>query len=186
MATACPACGHNCLEAKRGKFVFEVPPDIPGGPISVPDAEWAECSSCGETTLSYELFNALNAERSRRLGLLSAEEIKTIRKNLGLTQSQMAGLLGVGEKTYTRWESGKSVQNKSSDNLIRMAQQHPDLLVSLDAQRQPDRKSLISAYFMTLKSQDGANAKAMAALGGKVEGIDTDGLRKILRRRKPA
>ncbi len=38
----------------------------------------------------------------------------------------MAERLGVGEKTYTRWESGRSIQNKSSDNLIRLMDRSPE------------------------------------------------------------
>jgi len=186
MAYTCCSCGQNALETKRGTFVFQVPPEIPGGVMRVPDAEWQECSNCGERVLPNKLFRALHAERSRRLGLLSAEEIKAIRENLGLTQAQMAELLGVGEKTYTRWESGKSIQNKSSDNLIRMAQQCPELLSSIDAQRQPDRKRHISNYLSMLNSQDGTNSKAMAALDGDIDAMGTDRLREILREQKSA
>ncbi len=44
----------------------------------------------------------------------------------------MARLHGVGDKTYTSWELGLSTQTKSMDNLIRLADQHPEVLVEID------------------------------------------------------
>jgi transcriptional regulator with XRE-family HTH domain len=50
---------------------------------------------------------------------LIPDEIKAIRERAGLSQKEMGERLGVGEKTYIRWENGHSIQNKSIDNMIR-------------------------------------------------------------------
>jgi transcriptional regulator with XRE-family HTH domain len=41
------------------------------------------------------------------MGLLTPEQIKGLRKRLGLTQPQISELLQIGEKTWTRWETGR-------------------------------------------------------------------------------
>ncbi|MBE3070173.1 MAG: type II toxin-antitoxin system MqsA family antitoxin, partial [Planctomycetes bacterium] len=137
MASECPVCGKVTLETRRGEFHFTPPPEIPGGEMVIADATWEECSACGEQVLPPALGDALLAERYRRLGLLSPAEIAEIRKRAGLTQVEMAEFIGVGEKTYSRWESGRSVHNTSSDNLVRLVAQSAELFPRLRAQRDP-------------------------------------------------
>ena len=138
MAGNCPICGAESLERRQGEFRFFPPANIPGGDIVVPEAEWEECASCGEQILGLELEAALEDQRRRRLCLLPPGEIQEVRRRAGLTQIEMAQFVGVGEKTYARWESGRSIQNRSSDNLIRLADRHPGLFVQMEAQRNPD------------------------------------------------
>jgi len=49
-------------------------------------------------------------------GLLTGQQIKTIRKKMGLTQEQMAEIVGGGLKSFARYESGKICQSKGMDN----------------------------------------------------------------------
>jgi putative zinc finger/helix-turn-helix YgiT family protein len=169
MAGACPICGAESLERRQGEFRFSPPANIPGGEIVVPDATWDECASCGEQILGLDLEAALENERYNRLGLLRPEKIKEVRRRAGLTQTEMAQFVGVGEKTYTRWESGRSVQNRSSDNLIRLADRHPELFIQLEAQRDPDREKLILDYVEGLQEHKGTNRYAMAAHGAELD-----------------
>ena len=117
--TKCPMCGANTLEEKRGEYRFDPPPNIPGGTMVIADATWQQCSQCGEAVLSYELSKALDREAIKRQGMLLPEEIRQVRQQTGLSAVEMSHLLGVGEKTYTRWETGKSIQTKGNDTLIR-------------------------------------------------------------------
>ena len=48
-------------------------------------------------------------KRYKIAGLLTLAEIKAARTRLGLTQVEMARQLGVGDKSYTRWENGLSI-----------------------------------------------------------------------------
>ena len=104
-------------------------------------------------------------EQYRRSGLLTPSEIIDVRKRAGFTQQAMAEFLGVGEKTYTRWESGRSIHNRSSDNLIRLADKHPMLFVELDMERRPERQKVIAQYFQEIRSQKKRDVAAMAAHG---------------------
>jgi len=88
------------------------------------DDERMRCEECGE-----EFYTTDQADRRQRLaveqarlvdGLLLPAEIRRIREHLQLTQRQFELLLGVGEKTAVRWESGRVSQNKATDRLIRL------------------------------------------------------------------
>jgi putative zinc finger/helix-turn-helix YgiT family protein len=181
MATKCPICGAEALEPRHGEFRLDPPASIPGGVIIVPDADWLECSACGEQILGSGLNEAIELVTYDRLGLLRPKEIEAIRLRMGLTQVQMAELLGVGEKTYTRWEAGKSYHNTSSDNLIRLAAQSPELFARLSAQRDPERRNRIAEYVRSSESIKGGNPMAMAAHGDELEAGVGEVLRKRLR-----
>ena len=61
----------------------------------------------------------------RKQGLLSADEIRTIRDQFNLTQTDMARLLRLGANTLSRWESGRNVQTAAMDILLRMIRDLP-------------------------------------------------------------
>lgn len=73
----------------------------------------------GENTIDEEL-KIFREEYKRRHNLLTSEEIKDIRKKLGMTQKELANYLGFGEKTITRYELGQ-IQEVANDNLMRLA-----------------------------------------------------------------
>ncbi len=88
----------------------------------------AVCPACGEdigtdilddATLqaAYEIYRA-------RHGLLQPEHIRAIRSKYGLGQKAFARLLGWGDVTLARYETG-SLQSKSHDSALRLAE-NPD------------------------------------------------------------
>lgn len=93
---------------------------IKGEHISV-EEEVFVCPICGEETISFG-----NAEKNEekayhiyreRKGLLSPNEIKCIRQKYGLSQGLFARVLGLGEKTITRYENGY-LPDSAQSNLI--------------------------------------------------------------------
>ena len=131
----------------------------------IEDAEWEECGSCQEKLIPPKLNDVLLSARYERLGLLRPDQIKEVRERAGLTQEEMARFINVGERTYTRWESGRSIHNRSSDNLIRLAEICPELFVQIEAQRDPKRSELIRGYFNTLPETEITHRPAIAAHG---------------------
>ncbi len=180
MTRECPICGEIAFEDRSGDFHFQVPENIPGGEIVVPNARWEECAACGEVVLSLELEEALDREHYRRKGLLTPDEIKAIRNRAGLSQKEMGERLGVGEKTYTRWENGHSIQNKSSDNMIRLFDKHPEVFEEIEAQRDPERRKTIREYIASLAVAKGENEMAMAAHGVDLDTRNTARIREAL------
>jgi putative zinc finger/helix-turn-helix YgiT family protein len=172
MSGKCPICGQEAFDTLNGEFRFDPPPNIPGGTIIISNAAWGECSICHEQILSHDLEQSLNCKRYERLGRLLPENIKAVRERLGLTQMEMAKCLSIGEKTYTRWETGRSLQNKANDNLIRLVGDNPEQFLQQDAQRAPDRGEKVKNYLQSLNLLKGSNQLGIAAHGeiNKVEG----------------
>ncbi|MEN8150177.1 MAG: hypothetical protein ABFS86_10160, partial [Planctomycetota bacterium] len=74
-----------------------------------------------------------------------------------------------------------SVQNRSSDNLIRLIHQDPGAFARLEAKRQPDRREKVASYFHLLGELKGKNDHAVAAHGFEVGLVVSKELRRRLR-----
>lgn len=62
--------------------------------------------------------------------LLLPEEIKEIREKFGVTQVEFAQILGLGDKTITRYENG-SLQDTAQNNLIKIVGRNPGEFLNL-------------------------------------------------------
>jgi putative zinc finger/helix-turn-helix YgiT family protein len=122
--TFCPTCMKDAdvrIEDRRETLT------VRGEEVDVP-AQVAVCETCGEDVWSDELEDKTLArafaEFRQRRGLLQPEEMTRIRKQWGLGQRAFAQLLGWGEITLHRYESG-SLQDAAHDAQLRMAE-HAD------------------------------------------------------------
>lgn len=119
----CMECGREMV-LSDGAFteVFR------GEAFEVAGVPHYECA-CGEMELTSEAMDDASKQVDRvfreRHGLLNPEEIKSIRKNLGLTQVEMQSALGTGKSSVSRWETGRLVQSKTEDNLLRTMRDYP-------------------------------------------------------------
>ncbi len=58
------------------------------------------------------------------MGLLTSDEITNIRKEYGLSQVELARLMGVGDVTIARYET-KAIQEPIYDNILRRIKTYP-------------------------------------------------------------
>jgi DNA-binding transcriptional regulator YiaG len=72
----------------------------------------------GEIYLDDKALEKLERVKARHLGLLQPEEIKVLRHRLGLTQAGISKLLQIGEKTWTRWETGRERPSRALNVLL--------------------------------------------------------------------
>lgn len=72
----------------------------------------------GEIYFDGEATAILDRAKARHMGLLSPDEIKKLRQRLRLTQKEISELLQIGEKTWTRWESGRERPSRSMNILL--------------------------------------------------------------------
>lgn len=95
-----------------------------GEEITVEGLEYHRCPECGETMMSAEMATRQAKDMARQWaelhGLLSPEEIRDIRRSLGLNQAQFEQLVGVSRPTASRWENGASIQSRTADLLMRL------------------------------------------------------------------
>ncbi len=93
------------------------------------------CSVCSEGVLDAEDLRvtrkSLHDWQAGIDGFLTSDEVKAIRKKLRLTQQQAAQYFGGGANGFSRYERGETLQMRSTDNLLRLLNQHPNLLAEL-------------------------------------------------------
>lgn len=124
---ACPECGSPMRE-KRARLKLPVN----GEEIIVPEATHLACPRCHEVVLRFDdarrlRQRALEIYRAK-YGLLTADEIRSIRERYDVTQAELARLLRLGGNTISRWEAGRNVQTASMDMLLRMIRDVPGSL----------------------------------------------------------
>ena len=116
----CEKCNEFCTYTV--KEVEETYP-VKGEDVTV-KAFVSYCKECGEELWNEELDegNLLRAydEYRKRHNLLSPAEIKSIREKYNISQVNFARVLGLGDKTVTRYENG-NIPDKAQNNLILLA-----------------------------------------------------------------
>jgi HTH-type transcriptional regulator/antitoxin MqsA len=124
-AETCPICGKGILkkQVKDKKFEYK------GESITIPGYVTHNCDVCGDAIVDNntlkESGKILKDFKRKVDGLLTAEEIKNIRKRLNLTQEEMAEILGGGLKSFARYETGQVCQSRGMDNLLRILDSYP-------------------------------------------------------------
>ena len=144
----CPQCNKYC---KCNVKTIEETYAVKGDNISI-NALVSFCSECGEEVWNDELDennlqNAYTIYRTNH-GLLQPHEICNIREKYGVSQILFARILGLGDKTITRYENG-SIQDKAQNNLIALVS-HPENFKELVEQNRgiildPDYERILSA-----------------------------------------
>ena len=116
----CPMCDETHLVEKRTR-TSKV--NIKGETIEYLETYY-RCTEDEESfafipakLMDENLFAARNAYRVAH-GLLTSQEIVQLRKKFGLTQKELALLLGWGEITITRYET-KQIQNETHDSMLK-------------------------------------------------------------------
>jgi putative zinc finger/helix-turn-helix YgiT family protein len=164
----CPVCGKRALIDLNGSFETDYI-DRKGvrQKLSVPNVQRLHCKSCKEEIFDDAVTRRIEDERRRAMGLLSADQIRALRLKLGKTQLEMSRFLGVGEKTYCRWESGGFIQSQSFDNYLRLIRDVPEatfMLVQLETQGVGEIEATVLAGktpFEFLTDTDGLSEQAV-------------------------
>jgi putative zinc finger/helix-turn-helix YgiT family protein len=114
----CSNCAGSA-HISRGNYRF----DEIGIPMTLKDVELVKCDDCGTEEPVIPNMNGLmhavalaviTHERS-----LSGDEIRFLRKYLGLSTAEFMKLLHINQSTLSRWENGETV-GPQSDRLIRL------------------------------------------------------------------
>lgn len=84
--------------------------------VEVP-MEWS--ATANDWLITAEAEAIIEATKARHMGLLTAEQLAALRERLDLTQAEIGELLCIGEKTWTRWETGRQRPSQSLNLLIR-------------------------------------------------------------------
>lgn len=132
MGTDCISCGSVGTMVRFENKTYQV--NYRDLKTDVGGLSGFRCGACGEIE-----FDADSAERYAAAGdslVLQArrevgEELRRIRKKLGLNQAEASALTGGGHNAFSRYETGKVVPAPAVINLFRLLDRHPDELRSL-------------------------------------------------------
>lgn len=72
----------------------------------------------GEIYLDGEAHEILDGVKARYMGILLPSQLRDLRNAIGTTQRGMAELLQLGEKSWTRWETGAERPSRSMNLLL--------------------------------------------------------------------
>jgi len=123
----CPICGSGTLKIEKKPETFEYK-----GQTLTLELTVYSCNACGEKFFDNEemkKYQKIIKDFQRRVdGLLTSEEIKQIREKYGLSQRELARILGIAEKSIAKYEAGFVTQSKAMDNLLRVIEEFPEVL----------------------------------------------------------
>ncbi len=123
--------------------------EVHGETVFVDGIKRHRCQGCGEEILRIDAIEELrkkaNEYYKKAHELLTGDEIRAIRYKLGVSQSEIEGIIKAGEKTFTRWESNKVIQSGIADSLLRVLGAVPGALAYL--------KGMSPVYSRTIAAQ---------------------------------
>ena len=112
-----PVPGWKATTAHQPVYIQNLSGDGIAETIWVDVPAWKDPAS-GQVFLDGHAREKIDAIKARHLGLLSAEHLRSLRAEIGVTQKGMAELLQLGEKSWTRWETGKERPSRSMNVLL--------------------------------------------------------------------
>ena len=118
----CPLCGEGNLHEEASEFRSHFVDDAGiQRDVVVPNVLKLRCDSCDAGyIIDSESESRISAAQREALGLLSAKDLLQFRGRLGMSQETLAELLGLGRKTWCRWESTDHFQSEAFDRYIRL------------------------------------------------------------------
>jgi HTH-type transcriptional regulator/antitoxin MqsA len=79
----------------------------------------------------------LNRLKARAEGLIAPDEIRRIRKKLGLTQEQAGDLIGGGPRAFQKYETGDLLPSRAISSALALLDHDPTALDVLKGRRRP-------------------------------------------------
>lgn len=137
------------MNAPTKKVPFDVylPATADTPPKLVETIEIEVYENFGEEFLTAESSELIERTRARHMGFLHGKDIRDLRKRLGLTQDQLSKLLDCGEKSLSRWESGRGLPSGIVNKLLRLLDEGFLTPASLAAVTGPRPLSTIAQSF---------------------------------------
>ncbi len=117
----CGKCGQKAMILAAAPYATTIEHDGRAYEVKIPNLSAPRCANCQAISIDDDADRQISAAFRRAAGLLAPEEIRQGREKLGLTQKQFANLLGVGEATISRWETGAQIQQRALDRFLRVS-----------------------------------------------------------------
>jgi putative zinc finger/helix-turn-helix YgiT family protein len=132
----CPTCCKKTVQPVTIEHVAEVKYESRTYSVEIPDLKVGKCSVCEEVYFDLDTDAQIDAAFRRKLQLLTAEQIRTGRKRLGMKQEEFANALDIAKATINRWENRKLIPSRVMNKLLKAffrSKPFRDLLATIDA-----------------------------------------------------
>jgi putative zinc finger/helix-turn-helix YgiT family protein len=116
-------CGEGSLASIKQDYIADIGE---GQKLRIPNVEMEVCDNCGEEILSLAAAREIDAAIAEHTDRLSTEELTAIREEFGADKTEMSEVLGLGGKTYLRWEQGKQYPSRSMGYYLRVLREFPE------------------------------------------------------------
>ena len=121
----CGKCGQKAMQLATVLYATTIEHDGRAYRVEIPALTVPRCGNCQALSIDDEADQQISAAFRHAARLLAPAEIRQGREKLGLTQKQFANLLGVGEATVSRWETGAQIQQRALDRFLRVCLASP-------------------------------------------------------------
>lgn len=136
----CMKCGH----VVEPEALRTVEAELKGEHVSV-ELNASQCANCGEVVLLGKHVRAYHRAVSdayrRKVGLLTMDELDSLRRDLKMTLPEFADYVFVGIATLKRWRRGE-IQTQALDRLVRL---RADPRFLEEAKAELDRRLAVAA-----------------------------------------
>lgn len=121
----CRNCNKGELKVTKENHLYTAS-GLPN--VVLTDVEIRRCPECGDESVIIprieELYRTLALAVIRKPSRLSGEEVRFLRKYLGLSGVDFAHHMGVDPSTISNWENNKNPIGTTSDRLLRLMTVH--------------------------------------------------------------
>lgn len=123
-ANACPICGEGHLHPEYTTQSIEYKGQTGSVPVCYSVCDVCEVEQAGASELRANK-RAVLAFKKQIDGLLTGAEVKALREQLGLNQTQAAQVFGGGPVAFSKYENDDVMQSEAMDKLLRVAREVP-------------------------------------------------------------
>ena len=170
--------GKTCRECGEGKFELvqithleKIPND---NPVTVADVWVDRCNHCGEILFPGETAQFIEMVVADSTEQLTSQDLEQIRELLGVRrQDDMSEILGLGEKTFHKWESGSQVPTRSMSYYIRVLAEFPEAFAWLRARGWRGRNRLTTSERSPLEDMQ-MRFRVLASNPSRLNAVMTD------------
>ncbi len=134
----CPECEKGELVAQLVDETFDFDLGEETIEVHAKNVPVERCTNCGAELSGPPAAKVRHEAVCKAAGFFTPEEVKALRKQLDLSQEELARLGGMGVATVSGIERGRRIQNRSTDNLFYLIAQSEEarrLLAERLAQR---------------------------------------------------
>lgn len=126
----CPACGDSEMVAK----IQDETLSYGGQSMTLHAMKGNFCPACGDGIWDEESYLRYTEAQSAIVRAVKGDvsaDIRRIRKNLKLTQTELSEVVGIGKVAFSRYERGETKPPNPLVKLLKLVERHPDLLAEM-------------------------------------------------------